>query len=159
LSHSTISFLVLGGAVVLFVWGRIPVEMVAVGAALTLYVTGVLSLPQSLAGFSDPAVLFIASLFVVSEGLDASGVTAWAGRELIRRAGGDRTKLLVAAAGVPRHLVDDSAPGRRHDPGVDGDAEERAAEKLAHGLVDVVGTSSPTSWCSACVCSPPSSAS
>jgi di/tricarboxylate transporter len=76
LSHSTISFLVLGGALVLFVWGRIPVEMVAVGAALSLYVTGVLTLHQSLAGFGDPAVVFIATLFVVSEGLDASGVTA-----------------------------------------------------------------------------------
>jgi Na+/H+ antiporter NhaD/arsenite permease-like protein len=95
LSHSTISFLVLGGAVVLFVWGRIPVEIVALGAAFSLYATGVLTLNQSLAGFADPAVLFIAWLFVISEGLDVSGVTAWAGRELIRRAGGDRTKLLV----------------------------------------------------------------
>jgi hypothetical protein len=32
-------------------------------------------------------VIFIASLFVVSEALDATGVTAWAGRQLIARAG------------------------------------------------------------------------
>ena len=95
MSHSTISFLVLGGIVVLFVWNRFPVEIVAVGAAVTLYATGVLTLQQSLAGFADPAVVFIAALFVVSEGLDASGVTAWAGRELIRSAGGNRTRLIV----------------------------------------------------------------
>ncbi len=40
-------------------------------------------------------MLFIASLFVVSEGLDASGVTTWAGQELIARAGESRTRLLV----------------------------------------------------------------
>ena len=38
---------------------------------------------QALAGFGDPTVLFIASLFVVSEALDATGVTAWAGQQLV----------------------------------------------------------------------------
>ena len=40
-------------------------------------------------------MIFIASLFVVSEGLDATGVTAWAGQALIARAGQSRTRLLV----------------------------------------------------------------
>ena len=55
----------------LFVWGRFPVELVAIGAALTLWATDVLDLDQALAGFGDPTVIFIASLFVVSESLDA----------------------------------------------------------------------------------------
>jgi Na+/H+ antiporter NhaD/arsenite permease-like protein len=59
------------------------------------YATGVLDLHESLAGFGDPAVIFIASLFVVSAGLDASGVTAWAGQLLIARAGQSRIRLLV----------------------------------------------------------------
>ena len=46
-----------------------------------------LTLDQALAGFGDPVVIFIATLFVVSEGLDATGVTAWAGQQLIGRAG------------------------------------------------------------------------
>src|SRR5262249_22738470 len=37
----------------------------------------------------------IASLFVVSESLDATGVTAWAGQELVARVGESRTRLLV----------------------------------------------------------------
>jgi Na+/H+ antiporter NhaD/arsenite permease-like protein len=94
-SHASITFIVLGVVVVLFVWNLIPVELVAVGAALALYATGVLTLNQSLAGFGDPTVLFIAALFVVSEGPDAGGVTAWLGRELVARAGGSRTRLLV----------------------------------------------------------------
>ena len=48
---------------------------------------------QSLAGFGDPTVIFIASLFVVSAGLDSTGVTAWAGQRLIDAAGESRTRL------------------------------------------------------------------
>ena len=40
-------------------------------------------------------MIFIASLFVVSEALDATGVTAWAGQQLIARAGESRTRLVV----------------------------------------------------------------
>ena len=87
MSDSTITFLVLGATVVVFVWDYLPVAIVALGVTLSLWATGVLELDQALAGFGDPAVIFIASLFVVSESLDATGVTAWAGQELIDRAG------------------------------------------------------------------------
>jgi Na+/H+ antiporter NhaD/arsenite permease-like protein len=73
MSDIAVSFVVLAAVVVLFVWNRFPVELVALGAALTLWATGVLDLDQTFAGFGDPTVIFIASLFVVSEGLDAGG--------------------------------------------------------------------------------------
>ena len=69
--------------------------VVALATSLALWATGVLDLGQSLAGFGDPAVVFIASLFVVSAGLDATGVTAWTGQFLIRQAGESQTRLLV----------------------------------------------------------------
>ena len=83
MGDTTITFLVLGGAVVLFVWNQLPVEIVAIGATLTLWATGVLTLDEAFAGFGDSTVIFIASLFVVSEGLDATGVTTWAGQQMI----------------------------------------------------------------------------
>ena len=95
LSSTTTTFAILAGIVVLFVSNRVPVVLVAIGTALALYFTGVLNLEQSLRGFGDPAVIFIASLFVVSAGLDATGVTAWAGQHLIARAGQSRVRLLV----------------------------------------------------------------
>ena len=95
MSDSTITFLILAAAVVVFVWDYLPVAIVAVGVALSLWATGVLSLDQALSGFGDPTVIFIASLFVVSEGLDASGVTAWLGQQLTALAGESRTRLLV----------------------------------------------------------------
>ncbi len=95
MSPMMISFAVLAMVVVLFVWNRIPVGIVAIGASLTLYATGVLELEQVLAGFGEPTVIFIATLFVVSEGLDAAGVTTWAGQKLIARAGQSSTRLLL----------------------------------------------------------------
>src|SRR6266540_6358945 len=95
MADSTIVFLLLVGVVALFVSGIVPVEVVAVGTALTLWATGVLDIDQALAGFGDPTVVYIAALFVVSEALDATGITTWAGQQLISRAGTSRTRLLV----------------------------------------------------------------
>jgi di/tricarboxylate transporter len=94
-SDEAITFVVLGLTVVVFIWDRLPVAVVAVGVAVSLWATGVLELEESLAGFGDPTVLFIASLFVVSEALDSSGVTAWAGQHVISRAGESRARVLV----------------------------------------------------------------
>ncbi|MGC3993689.1 MAG: SLC13 family permease [Propionicimonas sp.] len=82
-------------AVVAFMSNRMPMGIVALGVALALWATGVLTLNQALAGFGDPTVLFIAALFIVSEALDATGVTAWAGQQVVSRGGTKRTPLLV----------------------------------------------------------------
>ena len=95
MSDATIVYLVLLAVVALFIWNKVPVEVVAVGSALTLAATGVLTLDQALAGFGDTTVLFIAALFVVSEGIDSTGVTTWAGQQLIDRAGASRTRLII----------------------------------------------------------------
>ncbi|MDQ2698868.1 MAG: SLC13 family permease [Actinomycetota bacterium] len=89
------TFVILALAIVAFVTSRIPIGIVAVGVALALWATGVITLPQALAGFGDSTVIFIASLFVVSEALDATGVTAWAGQQVIGRAGTARGRLTI----------------------------------------------------------------
>ncbi len=95
MSDQTITFVILAVTVVVFIADRIPVALAAVGVSVALWATGVLDLNQALAGFGDPTVLFIASLFVVSEALDATGVTAWAGQQLVDNAGGSRSRVLV----------------------------------------------------------------
>ena len=89
-------------------------------SSLSLWATGVLDLNQSLAGFGDPAVIFIASLFVVSESLDATGVT------VVGRAGADQpARREPYAADRP----DDAA--RR---GADGaDQRQRRGRRAAAG--------------------------
>jgi di/tricarboxylate transporter len=90
-----VTLVILGLAVIAFMSNRVPMGIVALGVALSLWATGILTLNQALAGFGDPTVIFIATLFVVSEALDSTGVTAWAGQQVIGRGGTQRTQLLV----------------------------------------------------------------
>lgn len=86
---------ILALAVIAFLSNRVPLGAVAIGVAIALWATGVLDLVDALAGFGDPTVLFIAALFVVSEALDATGVTTWAAHQVIGRAGPSPRRLLI----------------------------------------------------------------
>ncbi|MFT3973476.1 MAG: SLC13 family permease [Amaricoccus sp.] len=88
-------FAIIVGVIVLFIWDRLPVIAICVGCALTLWATGILTLQQSLAGFGDPATIFVASLFVVSAALEKTGITAWTGQVLMTGAGDSRTRLIA----------------------------------------------------------------
>jgi di/tricarboxylate transporter len=79
-----------------FVWNKFPPVAVAVGAALALFYLGILDGNQAVSGFGIPVVIFIASLFVISTGLELTGVTAWAGQWLIARAGQSHTRLFLS---------------------------------------------------------------
>lgn len=100
MSDLTITLLILAIAVVLFVWNRLPVGVVALGVALSLWATGILSLEEVLSGFGSPTVVLIASLFVVAEALDAAGITTWMGQQLATHAGESQTRLVVLTMGV-----------------------------------------------------------
>ncbi|RDJ24035.1 SLC13 family permease [Bosea caraganae] len=101
--------IIIAVTIALFAWNRLPVIVVAFAAALSLWAAGVVTLEQALAGFGDRAVLFIASLFIVSAALEKTGVTAWAGQILIAKAGeNNRTRLLIiimTAAGCLTALI------------------------------------------------------
>jgi di/tricarboxylate transporter len=88
-------FLIIAVVIVLFITEKVPVVIVALGTALALYFTGILDFRQALGGLGDPTTIFIASLFVVSAGLEVTGVTAWAGQFLIDKAGESRVRQLV----------------------------------------------------------------
>ena len=96
MSSASVSLIILVGCIALFVWNRLPVGVVAILTGLALYFTGVLDASQVVAGFGDPVVIFIATLFVVSEGLESSGVTTWAGQVIVGRAGSKPKRLLAA---------------------------------------------------------------
>ena len=91
----TTTLVILGLAIVAFVSNRVPLGVVAIGVSLALWATGLLGLDEALAGFGDPTVVFIATLFVVGEALDSTGVTAWAGQQVIMHGGRDRRSLLA----------------------------------------------------------------
>ncbi len=95
MSDMTITFLVLGVTIVLFVWGRWHPDLVAVGSLLALYLFGVIDLSESFSGFANATVVLIASLFIVGEGLSRTGATAYFGAKLIGAARGNALRLLV----------------------------------------------------------------
>lgn len=95
MSGATITFVLIFVALGLFIWGRIPAVMVAIGVSLALFFTGILPANQALGGFGDLTVVLIASLFVIAAGLEITGVTTWAGQLLIKHAGDSRNRLMV----------------------------------------------------------------
>lgn len=90
-----VTFVILAITIVLFVWGKIRSDLVALLSMLALYAFGILSVGDALAGFSDSTVLMIAALFVVGDGLSRTGVTAWVSQRILRLAGSNVMRLLV----------------------------------------------------------------
>ena len=95
MSDMTVTFLILGVTMVLFIWGRWQPDLVAVGSLLALYLFGVIDVSEAFSGFANATVVLIASLFIVSEGLSRTGVTAYFGNRLIGAARGNALRLLV----------------------------------------------------------------
>jgi hypothetical protein len=86
-SDSTITFLVLAVTVAVFAWDRLAPSASSRSASPVTLGNGRADDRPGARRFGDPTVIFIASLFVVSEALDSTGVTAWAGQQLIAGAG------------------------------------------------------------------------
>ena len=78
---------IIAAAMVLFAWNPVPAVVVAIGASLALYFSGVLTMPEALTGFGDPVVLLIAALLAVAVAVETTGVGAWAGQLLMRLSG------------------------------------------------------------------------
>ncbi|WBU40870.1 MULTISPECIES: SLC13 family permease [Marinobacter] len=67
-------FLILGLALVLFVWNRLRFDIVAMLALLAVAVTGLVAPNQLFTGFGHPAVITVAAVLVISQGLVNGGV-------------------------------------------------------------------------------------
>ncbi|MCK3771216.1 SLC13 family permease [Microbacterium aerolatum] len=81
--------------IALFAIGRPRMDAVALLVIVALPLIGVLTVPETLAGFADPNVVLIAALFVVGEGLSRTGVTFRLGDWLSAQAGTSQTRLIV----------------------------------------------------------------
>ena len=82
-------------AVVMFARGQPRMDAVALIMLAVLPLTGVITMSEALAGFSDSNVVLIALLFVIGEGLVRTGVAQRLGDWLVARAGSSETRLLV----------------------------------------------------------------
>lgn len=87
--------LLLGSAVAMFVSNKPGMDVVALLMIAALPFTGVLTMQETLAGFSDPSVVLIAFLFVLGEGLVRTGVARQLGDWINHKAAGRENKLLL----------------------------------------------------------------
>ena len=69
-----LTFAVLGGTMLLFIWGRFRYDLVAILSLLAALVTGIVTPAQAFSGFSDEIVIIVASALVVSAAIERSGV-------------------------------------------------------------------------------------
>lgn len=92
------------GAIALFISNRFPPEVVAVILLTALLVSGLLTVEQGLSGFSNSAVITIAGMFVLSAGLQRTGLVERVVRVLERVARRSvwlaMVLLLVGSAGL-----------------------------------------------------------
>lgn len=96
-------FCVLATVIVMLVTEWIPVEITALLTVGALAVTGLLPPARALSGFSNPAVVTIWAMFILSGGLHRTGVANRLGLHVLRLAGESEartTAVLMLAAGV-----------------------------------------------------------
>jgi di/tricarboxylate transporter len=79
-----IVLLVLVIAVVLFITEKLPVDFVAIGAAIILVISGVIDMEEGFSGFSNEATVTIASMFIISASLSRTGVVIYIGRMVVK---------------------------------------------------------------------------
>lgn len=94
--------IVLLGAAVLLITEVLRSDLVALLVLSALGVSGVLTPQEALSGFSRSAVITIIAIFILTEGLDRTGVTHTLAEWLVRLGGSTEARMLVVlmAAGA-----------------------------------------------------------
>jgi di/tricarboxylate transporter len=82
-------------AIVMFAINKPRLDAVALIMLTALPFTGVLTMSEALAGFSDSNIVLIAALFVIGDGLVRTGVAQRLGDWLIVKAGSSEIRLIV----------------------------------------------------------------
>ncbi|GEN82901.1 SLC13 family permease [Sporosarcina luteola] len=91
----TLTFIILGITVVLFMTNKIRADLVAILALLAFVLTGILTPVEALSGFSNSVVIMIAALFVIGAGILRTGLAQMAGTLLLRYSGDSEKRLFI----------------------------------------------------------------
>ncbi|MBB5348649.1 SLC13 family permease [Desulfoprunum benzoelyticum] len=145
---------VLAVVVVLLITEWMPLEVMALLVLGVLALTGLVSPIEALAGFSNPAVVTIWAVFILSGGLTRTGIANILGRYLLKIAGNRPTRLVIvimviagalssfmnniAVAALMLPVVMDVARKTRHSPSLL--LMPLAYGTLLGGLTTMIGT-------------------
>lgn len=87
--------LILIGGLYLFISERLRIDVSALLVLAALVLTGVLAPEQALSGFSSEPAIIVASVFVISGALGATGISEKLGRWMERAAGNDEWRTIA----------------------------------------------------------------
>ncbi len=79
----------------LFLWGRFRHDVVALAALLACVIAGLVPSEVAFAGFGHPAVITVACVLVLSQGLRTTGAVDWLARSILPRDAGRITTMLA----------------------------------------------------------------
>ncbi len=91
---------ILAGAILLFITGWIRVDLVALIVLVSLVFTGLLTPIEAISGFSNPAVIIIWAILILSAGLTRTGVAKLVGDLIARFAGSNEKSLILLTMAV-----------------------------------------------------------
>ncbi len=91
---------IVAGMMVLFVWGRVRYDMVAVGALLVAVAAGVVPAKDMFKGFADDITIIVGSALIVSAAIARSGVMEYVARRYLPQSLKLRGQLAVLVVTV-----------------------------------------------------------
>ena len=63
-----------------FIWGKFRYDAISIGALIVLVIFGVIPSSDAFLGFAHPAVITVALVLIISQGLKNSGLTGLVGK-------------------------------------------------------------------------------
>jgi di/tricarboxylate transporter len=84
---------ILTATMALFLWGRFRHDVVALMSLMACVVAGLVGAEDAFAGFGHPAVITVACVLVLSQGLQNTGAVDWVARTILPREAGRVTSL------------------------------------------------------------------
>ena len=86
---------ILALAISLFISEKLRVDVVAILVLVLLALTGLVGPQEALSGFSNPAVITVWAVFILSGGLSRTGIAGLVGRQVLRLAGSGEMRLIA----------------------------------------------------------------
>lgn len=99
-TSGTMVLAVVVATMALFISQKLRVDLVALCSLGVLLLLGLVDHTQALSGFSNPATVTVAAMFVLSAGLVRTGLVEQLGRQLDRVAGKTHGRLLIVLCGA-----------------------------------------------------------
>lgn len=111
-SQQIVFLLIVAITLMLFIGERVRIDVAAMLTLLALAITGILTPTQALSGFASEPAIIVASVFVISSALSATGVTERIGALIARAAGSSEWRAILivmpavaALAAFSHHLM------------------------------------------------------